>query len=1216
MSFPFIAFGRSAEQSSSTTTSSSVSSPASTTSSDMSIPPPPPPPAAHLPCANYVSHLAAHGLHPTLASYTSLPAACSRSSLHSSTSPADVRAAFTAIERLTAQHPYYVMGLADALEHDMCVVSAEVHSLPHTQPTQALSAFAEYFLHVGFSQSVRLLLQRYVELTSMNVTNGQSLSSIARGAVAKRAVHSFDLLRVYSALRDCVEFGCSVYGAVTAAARAVIVDVWAMLFKWNDAWQRIHAGSWVSELSLASPADGKADDAADDEAENAEVVTPPTSTDASTKPAQVADSEKREAAVMPTLVASADAMSALKGILVRRRTSTNKAECDPAAYEAEGESDEDNISEQSDNDVYSDADINLWQSNSQPGADGYAADTAADIDMSRHDGRSPRTPTPPPRLTTPFSPLAPIGTPRPRSSAVTTEQDTQQLLADLDQYGQYRDVAWWRRKMAGEEGWHITPAAEDVRTVSMAYPVLTEQESADDAAADTSDTAMHETAAATKSSDQSSALPSLRRRLRKLSNSSSPSNLPTSLLADLPRTFSRWCASDNDGLYYQELLNYLGQRGGFHLLLSSLPAAPPTTYRFLICPPTAVADTVVLTPTEQAALQQATDRPSLLFVRDLLGLVHALVGKPALGLQLRIVLLFVARVMAYSLSLTDAQLQRESKQQVSEFITLCTLLASQQSVLPLASHMERFESDFSLYLLRCASLEKRIHGLSHIKRLLEVEQERRLGMTTAHGSLLRPLMDHSSPPYSRPIASPFVLLPSYTRYLQKAAVIETLFGEGLHVQLLRRSMSLLRCMAQQQCVSPEQLDCMWAATRGKHETVAAQVYGCMTAVIAALPTTGLQHLLERVSSVSVSEIDSQFVALVRCVVAAAMELHMPTQHDHSYCRFDPSAAAIDTDSLPARGLDFLWRLFNERQLPSDTLRHTAFEHMQALLLSDAACPFRRMYLLHCVDNVKRLWNVPYALWLLFDLIDTYSGQSSPSHTPTSASASSAALPTSPFKQLLAAGAATLVSTPRHINTRRVNGVDDRSAVIEYINADNALLSAFFVELSAFAAQPVGVTGVFPPSKTFEMRLIFLDYVYRYCRTLTIDYTTVAALWSHFISPLSSTADGVTQPPSFDAECRDVLFCFLTSVFTSPTIDPSLSAVVFHQLVPLLPFTTLSQSGFMFFHLLFLSVNRSEGKIAYHVTRPTHLPTSALVTATLATASYLHRPLCTVRFERL
>ena len=561
------------------------------------------------------------------------------------------------------------------------------------------------------------------------------------------------------------------------------------------------------------------------------------------------------------------------------------------------------------------------------------------------------------------------------------------------------------------------------------------------------------------------------------------------------------------------------------------------------------------------------------------------------------------------LSLTDAQLQRESKQQVSELVTLCTLLARvNRACCHSRSHMERFESDFSLYLLRCASLEKRIHGLSHIKRLLDVEQERRLGLGSTHGALLRPLMDHSSPPYSRPVASPFMLLPSYTRYLQKAAVIETLFGEGLHVQLLRRSMSLLRCMAQQQCVSPQQLDCMWAATRGKHETVATQVYGCMTAVIAVLPLTGLQHLFDRLSGVSVSEIDVQFVALVRCIVAAAMELHMPTQHDHTYCRFDPSVTTTDTDSLPARGLDFLWRLFNERQLPLDSLRHVAFEHLQALLLSDAGCPFRRTYLLHCVDNVKRQWNVPHALWLLFDLTDTWSGESNTLHTPTSASASSSsstALPTSPFKQLLAAGVAintatTLITTPRHTGSRRTNGVDDRSAVIDYLNADNALLSAFFVELSAFAAQPVGVPGVFPASKTFEMRLIFLHYVYRFCNSLSIDYATVAVLWSHFISPLSpTTADSGTPPPSFDAECRDVLFCFLTSTFTSPSIDPSLSPLVFHQLVPLLPFTTLSQSGFMFFHLLFLSINRTDGKIACH--SPTPLTSSSTPISSISAA---------------
>ena len=729
----------------------------------------------------------------------------------------------------------------------------------------------------------------------------------------------------------------------------------------------------------------------------------------------------------------------------------------------------------------------------------------------------------------------------------------------------------------------------------MAYPTPADDE-ADEPLNDAADSAMDDATPAPDLADPPSLTPALPRRLRKLSNASSTLSpgLPPWLFADIPRPFSHWSVTENDGLYYQELVNFFGQQGGFHLLLSSLPLAPPTTYRFLISRAAAVADIPILTPAEQSALQQASDRPSLLYVRDVLGLLHALIGKPASGLQLRIVLLFVARVVAYCLSLTDAQLQRESKQHVSDVVTLCTLLAGLQHTLPLASHMERYESDFSLYLLRCASLEKRIHGLSHIKRLLEVEQERRLGLS-AHGAIVRPLMDHSSPPYSRPIASSFVLLPSYTRYLQKAAVIETLFGEGLHVQLLRRSTSLLRCMAQQQCLSTQQLDCMWAATRGKHETVAAQVYGCITAVITALPWAGLQHLFDRLSAVSVGEMDVQFVALARCVVAAALDLHHPSQHHHGNSRFEPAAVSTDTESLPARGLDFFWRLFNERQLPVDSLRQAAFEHLQALLLSDAAAAFRHFYSLRCVDNVKRQWNVPHALWLLHDITETYGGQSTTTHTPNSAaSASSSAAPhTSPFKQLLAAGAAvntatTLASTPRHIGLRRIAGVDERSTVLESLNTDNALLKAFFLELSAFAAQPSGVPGVFVAAKAFEMRLVFLEYVYRHSKLLSIDYATVAMLWSHFISPLpNSDLYTVLSPPSFDAECRDVLFNFLTSTFNSTAIDPSLPSLVFHQLVPLLPFTTLSQAGFMLFQLLFVTVNRAEGKLTSHSATPFH-----------------------------
>ena len=329
---------------------------------------------------------------------------------------------YTAIDRLTSQHPQYVTGLADALQHDMSVVSAEVQSLP----PQPLSPFADYFLHTAFNQSVRLLLQRYIELTALNATNSHALVAIARGTATKRTVHPFDLLRLYSALRDSVAFGCSVYGVVVSVAvRAVIVDVWSMLFKGSDAWQRIHAGSWVSELSVSIRADDKLEEAEEEE----EGQTPPaTNIVASTTSSASSGNgggEKRESAVMPTLVASTDSMGPLSSILGKRRSSANNVLCD-TAYEAEGEDDEP-IEDGSPfrGQSSGDEEYDLSDAVGGSGWGNTDAEPGADADIDDADmlktPTSPRSPTPPP-LTTHFSPAAHIVPPRLHISTARTRR--------------------------------------------------------------------------------------------------------------------------------------------------------------------------------------------------------------------------------------------------------------------------------------------------------------------------------------------------------------------------------------------------------------------------------------------------------------------------------------------------------------------------------------------------------------------------------------------------------------------------------------------------------------------------------------------------------------------------------------------------------------------------------------------------------------------------
>ena len=158
----------------------------------------------------------------------------------------------------------------------------------------------------------------------------------------------------------------------------------------------------------------------------------------------------------------------------------------------------------------------------------------------------------------------------------------------------------------------------------MAYPVRTTgrrsrprkrlNDAADSAMDDTATT----TTTATESTDQPSPLtaaaPALPRRLRKLSNSTyfvQPACCPSFLFADLclarsaagARPTATACTIRSCSTYFV----HTGRLSSAALVTCRLLHSPPTAFSSVL--PTAVADTIILTATEQAALQQAA-RPA------------------------------------------------------------------------------------------------------------------------------------------------------------------------------------------------------------------------------------------------------------------------------------------------------------------------------------------------------------------------------------------------------------------------------------------------------------------------------------------------------------------------------------------------------------------------------------------------------------------------------
>ena len=1150
---------------------------------------------AHPPCLSHTVHLHHFGVRPFP---LPLPLPCSRASLHRCVSRDEIRASFTQLERVLTSSPQYVEALCELIQDDLAFTSRELLSTSpssSSSPSASPSPFTDVFLAYGLGAHVKQLLHRYHEQTTHNKDTPP--------AHPKKSQFPLDAWRVWATVRDVLAWTVAVWGRVGWAAQGTVLEAVSHLLRKDELPASApHPSLWF-RLKGDAIRDMWPDGRGDEDAREEDAQQQRGAAGALLGRAPGAASPlhvKRRKPLGPPHGPWGGERGGLRGPVSDAFDEEEEdADSDHAVGCSEEDEEEEEMEEDEEGAPLRPSTAQLFQSLTTPRGPriAHAHDDDA-VDEKDADA---------------------IAAGDAQSDEESGDEDAEQWP---DAFGQRKDPAWLRKKLAGELHTIASPSTPPPLP-DLAWPVplpdivppppSSPKASEDDVPSD-------------------SMSPLLLRRLRKASASAPAFTLDVlqSHLAQLPpaRGFHDWCHSDHVNAWHLELVNFFGHEGGFALILSAVPSAPSTLFSFFTTPPgPLIATTPMLTAEEHAAgLQMA--RPPLQNLNHLMNFVDwVIMPRLRQPVAMALYLLLIPRMVYYLLTMPDAQLQRESKSILSEVVSRIAILTSHgsvQAIISLLPHLERFETDLSLHLLRCASLEKRIHGLIHLKKFVESAQP----PSPSSSPTQRPLMDHFSM-MPRPTASAFLSLPDYAAYLQRAGIIETLFGDNLHVQLLRRSVYLLRIMSQFQCVSPAQVELMWNASRGKHETVSSQVHACLMVVVGYLGQEGLNHLLERLKAVPIMEMDVHVITLVRAVVWAALGgARAEDEGEGDRVRFvGGKDGTVEEDeeerrlelSVSRRGLEFLWTQFNSKAPAANPLRNDVFHHLKSLLMSSTTARLRPLFMLRCVENLRQKWNVPCSLWLLHDLLETFA--------PSSSSAS-ATLPASPFKMFMAQSVSALTTSPAFGavvgGTPARRGVafgvveDERSKVIEWLNHGNRLINAFFREIALFSSQIApsltsssssssssfsavlslsASPGTFPSlAKQFDLRLMFLNYLYMHCPSIRFNYDSMQVLWSHFISPLpppGSSPSSSSQPrrsssllsdtTQFDPEARDILFCFLQSIFNSPLTDAALAPLVFSQLVPLLPFASLSGAGFSFFQLLFTSINHAQRQLVVTAT---------------------------------
>ena len=364
---------------------------------------------------------------------------------------------------------------------------------------------------------------------------------------------------------------------------------------------------------------------------------------------------------------------------------------------------------------------------------------------------------------------------------------------------------------------------------------------------------------------------------------------------------------DDFSPYYVRNIEYFHSQGGFHAVLERVGREPRVNFnavRLLLRPFAKIKDLL-----SRHALQT--------FMRQAYGVV-----------------------MRSLKAITDEQLKQEDRKSIADLTKQLDQLLQCAKLQNASRAVDDFSLALALKCLRAPNLEKRLSGLSEIKELIAVSVRKDEYMEDVRERVRQGQQPPPPPPL--PWTTPDLLV----QWVRKMQVVELIFGEGLHDQVVRRCVDVLVFLAMRGALDERVLDMVWRASLDKHESVKQAIYTVLIDLTGHLQPHLLDALYAHIQSVPHADYTSHTLILLRgFAVSALQSVHNPLKARRWY------------------GLEEFWQLMQQTSPVSPDLRQMAASFLSDLLGWQQCYPQRAQYLERCVAQLRQGTSVPQALRL-------------------------------------------------------------------------------------------------------------------------------------------------------------------------------------------------------------------------------------------------------------
>lgn len=106
-------------------------------------------------------------------------------------------------------------------------------------------------------------------------------------------------------------------------------------------------------------------------------------------------------------------------------------------------------------------------------------------------------------------------------------------------------------------------------------------------------------------------------------------------------------------------------------------------------------------------------------------------------------------------------------------------------------------------------------------------------------------------------------------------IIELSFGKGIHTEIVRRAVDLVKFLAFYSLLEKSHLDLIWESSQGKHESIKHAIQQAITDLSNVLSYEDLDYLFEKIFQVEYRDYDNQMLVMVRqCTIDIVRQFMM------------------------------------------------------------------------------------------------------------------------------------------------------------------------------------------------------------------------------------------------------------------------------------------------------------------------------------------------------